>query len=159
MKDKIIALETAMRECDHNGAKGYPVEKVVELRSAACDVRDAFFAMGERIEMSREIEKRNLLSWALVEALAKHIPDTQEFEEFVKPDQIKGEGTYLTVTLLVNGRVIPVRWLFTEWEEQVEKMIEDKAVQMVEKSLRNALNAIDDLGDRAVKLLCTGGDE
>lgn len=94
----------------------------------------------------------DLLSHLFVEALASAVPD-EALGKVLAPGQVKDEGTYLAVALFLNDLQVPVEPVLAEWEKQVDRLIEERAAQMLQDRLRDTMGALDALESRAHEVL------
>jgi hypothetical protein len=98
-----------------------------------------------KINMTKEeCEKRSLLGFIVIEALVGAIGTDKKFEEFMKDKKV-GKDYIYDVHLTANGVELDLQKAVDHWGSQVERMIGEKAKELLEDKFRDITYAFDDL--------------
>jgi len=103
-----------------------------------------------KINMYNHLEKDTLLSHIVLDGLTNALGADKKFEKFLEKYKTK-KGHVLKVKFLVEDMEIDLQKFVDHWQNQIERMVAEKAKELIEKRFCDINYTLNDLEERVKK--------
>lgn len=96
-----------------------------------------------KINLSKEIKKDTLVSHIVLHCLSRSI-----LEKLIEKRKKAKDGVICEVKLTVDGYELNIQSLVKHWDDQMTRMVKEKAVEIVKEKFADIYDILADLEDR-----------
>lgn len=101
-----------------------------------------------KVNVTKEIEKETILFDLILEGLTEAIKDQNELQEFLSKNWDENKNVILDVKLTINGIEIDVKKFMDLWQDNVIRLVEDKAKSFLSDKFNDIQYKLNDLNER-----------